>query len=90
MSKRPKRQPDMPTTKMELVGALMDDEDVFLQAVEFLHGLAVEASDYGNDDLAAGFVRLADAFKRFDAERSMAVMQIIKHMEDDDATDGDA
>lgn len=73
---------DLEAARGELLQALLEDERVFDNAIAFLRRLAAEADQDGQSKLAHAFRRLANAFQRFDYERTTAVVDIITSMEE--------
>lgn len=70
--------------RADLLQSLLEDERVFDSAIAFLRRLCMEAEQDGNTKLAHAFKRLANAFQRFDYERTTAVVDIITSMEEVD------
>lgn len=64
-------------SKLDLLGVLMQDERLFSRADDVLGRIVTAAEADGNDRLVAAVTRLRDAFKRFDFDRTAAVVEII-------------
>jgi len=68
--------------KLDLLGCLMQDERLFSHADEVLSRVVAAAEQDGHLRLAAAVTRLRDSFRRFDCDRTAAVVEIVSCMED--------